>query len=42
LQQHVGTRVRIVGKAEVGKIEIEYFTAQDLNRILELLRLPSA
>jgi ParB family chromosome partitioning protein len=42
LQQHVGTRVRIVGKAEVGKIEIDYFTAADLNRILELLRLPSA
>ena len=42
LQQHVGTRVRIVGKADVGKIEIEYFTPADLNRILELLRLPSA
>ena len=42
LQQHVGTRVRIVGKADTGKIEIDYFTAQDLNRILELLRLPSA
>jgi ParB family chromosome partitioning protein len=42
LQQHVGTRVRIVGKADAGKLEIEYFTAADLNRILELLRLPSA
>jgi len=42
LQQHVGTRVRIVGKADAGKVEIEYFTAADLNRILELLRLPSA
>jgi ParB family chromosome partitioning protein len=42
LQQHVGTRVRIVGKADAGKIEIEYFSPEDLNRILELLRLPSA
>ena len=42
LQQHVGTRVRIIGKADSGKIEIDYFTAQDLERILQLLRLPSA
>ncbi len=42
LQQHVGTRVRIVGKASAGKIEIEYFSPEDLNRILDLLRLPSA
>jgi ParB family chromosome partitioning protein len=42
LQQHVGTRVRITGKADAGKIEIEYFSPADLNRILELLRLPSA
>lgn len=42
LQQHVGTRVRIVGKANEGKIEIQYFSAQDLDRILQLLRLPSA
>ena len=42
LQQHVGTRVRIQGKADTGKIEIEYFSAADLDRILQLLRLPSA
>jgi ParB family chromosome partitioning protein len=42
LQQHVGTRVRIVGKANAGKIELEYFSPEDLNRILVLLRLPSA
>jgi ParB family chromosome partitioning protein len=42
LQQHVGTRVRINGKANAGKIEIEYFSAEDLDRILTLLRLPSA
>ena len=41
LQQHVGTRVRIVGKANAGKIEIEYFSPEDLDRILTLLRLPS-
>jgi ParB family chromosome partitioning protein len=40
LQQHVGTRVRIVGKADSGKVEIEYFSRQDLDRILHLLRLP--
>ena len=42
LQQHVGTRVRIVGKANAGKIEIQYFSPEDLDRILQLLRLPSA
>jgi ParB family transcriptional regulator, chromosome partitioning protein len=42
LQQHVGTRVRIVGKASAGKIEIQYFSPEDLDRILQLLRLPSA
>jgi len=41
LQQHVGTRVRIVGKANAGKIEIQYFSPEDLDRILTLLRLPS-
>jgi ParB family chromosome partitioning protein len=41
LQQHVGTRVRIVGKSDSGKIEIEYFSAKDLERILQLLRLPA-
>ena len=41
LQQHVGTRVRIVGKASAGKIEIQYFSPEDLDRILQLLRLPS-
>lgn len=40
LQQHVGTRVRITGKADAGKIEIEYFSREDLDRILHFLRLP--
>lgn len=42
LQQHVGTRVRIAGKVESGRIEIHYFSSTDLDRILQLLRLPSA
>jgi len=42
LQRHVGSRVRILGKADVGKIEIDYFSPADLERILQLLRLPSA
>jgi ParB family chromosome partitioning protein len=42
LQQHFGTRVRIAGQAHAGKIEIEYFSPQDLERILQVLRLPSS
>jgi ParB family chromosome partitioning protein len=42
LQQHLGTRVKISGRAEAGKIEIDYFSAADLDRLLQLLRLPSA
>jgi len=41
LQQHVGTRVRLAGKAHTGKIEIHYFSADDLDRILKIMRLPS-
>jgi ParB family chromosome partitioning protein len=40
LQQHLGTRVSINGKADSGKIEIQYFSPEDLDRILQLLRLP--
>lgn len=42
LQQHIGTRVRIIGKPDAGKVEIHYFSPQDLERILQILRLPSA
>ena len=42
LQQHLGTRVKIIGKADVGKIEIEYFTPADLDRLLQAFGLPSA
>jgi ParB family chromosome partitioning protein len=42
LQQHLGTRVKISGKAEAGKIEIDYFSPSDLERLLRMLQLPSA
>ena len=42
LQQHLGTRVRLAGQATSGRIEIHYFTAQELERVLQFLRLPSA
>jgi ParB family chromosome partitioning protein len=42
LQRHLGTRVRIAGKAGAGKIEIEYFSPEELNRLLQVLRLPAA
>lgn len=37
LQKHLQTRVRIVGGAERGKIEIEYFEKEDLDRLVNLL-----
>ena len=37
LQRHLQTRVRIVGGAERGTIEIEYFESEDLTRIVNLL-----
>jgi ParB family chromosome partitioning protein len=37
LQQRLQSRVRIVGGAERGKIEIEYFESEDLQRIVALL-----
>jgi ParB family chromosome partitioning protein len=42
LQQHLGTRVKISGKADAGTIEVEYFSATDLDRLLRQLGLPSA
>ena len=37
LRQHLQTRVRINGHAERGRIEIEYFGAEDLERLSEML-----
>jgi ParB family chromosome partitioning protein len=42
LQQHLGTRVKISGKADAGKIEIDYFSPADLERLLRAFGLPSA
>lgn len=35
LERTLGTRVKIVGNAKRGKIEISYFSAEDLNRLFE-------
>lgn len=37
LQRHLQTRVRIVGGAERGRIEIDYFEKEDLARLVDLL-----
>jgi ParB family chromosome partitioning protein len=37
LERRLGTRVKILGDGHRGKIEISYFSAQDLNRIYELM-----
>ncbi len=37
LQRHLQTRVRIVGGVEQGKIEIEYYEKEDLDRLSSLL-----
>ena len=39
LKQHFGTSVRVLGKEKGGKIEIEFYSEEDLTRIVELLRL---
>jgi hypothetical protein len=38
LQRALGTKVRIVGKQKRGKIEIDFFSPDELDRIIELLR----
>ncbi len=39
LQDHFGTKVNINSKNKKGKIEIEYYSDDDLNRILELMNI---
>ncbi|MFK7850791.1 MAG: ParB/RepB/Spo0J family partition protein [Akkermansiaceae bacterium] len=41
LQEHLATHVAINHSAKKGKIEIEYYGNDDLERILELIRLPN-
>ena len=38
LQRALGTKVRIVGQRRRGKIEIEYYSPEELDRIIDLLR----
>ena len=38
LQRSLGTVVRIRGDEEKGKLEIEYYSTDDLERIIETLR----
>jgi ParB family chromosome partitioning protein len=42
LQQLFGTRVRIVHGKKRGRIQIEYYSTEDLNRILDMLSRPRA
>jgi len=38
LSRQFGTRVRIQRKGKKGRVEIDFFSDDDLNRLLELLR----
>ena len=37
LRQYLGTKVRIAPKGKRGKIEIEYYSHEDLQRIVEAI-----
>lgn len=37
LTTHLGTKVRVLGSAKKGKIEIEYYSQEDLERLIEAL-----
>jgi ParB family chromosome partitioning protein len=38
LQRVLGTKVKIVGRRKRGKIEIEYYSAEELDRLIEVLK----
>jgi ParB family transcriptional regulator, chromosome partitioning protein len=38
LQRALGTKVKIVGRRKRGKIEIEYYSAEELDRLIEMLK----
>ena len=38
LQRVLGTKVKIVGRGKRGRIEIEFYSPEELERILDLLR----
>jgi ParB family chromosome partitioning protein len=37
LRRHLGTKVRVISKGKRGKIEIEYYSFEDLERIMETI-----
>jgi ParB family chromosome partitioning protein len=37
LQQRLATRVRVISKGDKGRLEIEYFSREDLDRLLNIL-----
>lgn len=37
MKQKFATKVKISGKKDKGKIELEFYSTEDLNRILDLL-----
>jgi ParB family chromosome partitioning protein len=39
LKQYFGTSVKVIGRGKGGKIEIEFYSEEDLSRILELLQI---
>lgn len=39
LKQYFGTSVKVLGKDKGGKIEIEFYSEEDLSRILEVLKI---
>lgn len=41
LQQTLGTRVKLSGNAKSGKVEIHYFSSEELERVLKLMGLRS-
>jgi ParB family chromosome partitioning protein len=39
LKQYFGTSVKVIGRGKGGKIEVEFYSEEDLSRILELLQI---
>ena len=39
LQDYFGTKVNLTSKKNKGKIEIEYYSEEDLQRILDIIKL---
>jgi ParB family chromosome partitioning protein len=37
LIKHLGTKVRVMNKGKRGKIEIEYYSLEELDRLLDIL-----